>query len=77
MSKDVGVVFNFKALPVFVCQETRVGCDSFFVFCLCRFFFKIFCADLQMEILEEYSDESAVLPLIQGKIIGRVEKVST
>ena len=29
-----------------------------------------------MEILEEYSDESAVLPLIQGKIIGRVEKIS-
>jgi hypothetical protein len=29
-----------------------------------------------MEIMEEYSDEGEVLPLVQGKIIGRVEKTS-
>ena len=41
-----------------------------------RFFFKSYNDDLQVEIMEEYSDEGAVLPLIQGKIIGRVEKIS-
>ena len=30
-----------------------------------------------MEILEEYADDRAVLPLLQGrKIMGRVEKVT-
>lgn len=43
----------------------------------CRFFFKYFCEDLHMEIMEEYSDDSTILPLVQGKIIGRVEKIST
>ena len=41
-----------------------------------RFFFKSYCEDLQMEIIEEFLDDDAVLPMIQGKIIGRVEKVS-
>ena len=41
-----------------------------------RFFFKSCDDDLQMEIMEEYSDEGTILPLIQGKIIGRVEKMS-
>ncbi len=40
-----------------------------------RFFFKTYCEDLQMEILEEYSNNRAVLPLVNGKIVGRVEKI--
>lgn len=41
-----------------------------------RYFFKSFCEDLNMEIMEEYSDDAAVLPHTQGKIMGRVEKVA-
>lgn len=40
-----------------------------------RFFFKSYCPDVNMELLEEYSDDETVLPLVQGKIEGRVEKV--
>lgn len=41
-----------------------------------RFFFKRYCEDLGMEIMEEYSDDIVMLPLTQGKIIGRVEKAT-
>ena len=41
-----------------------------------RYFFKSFCEDIAMEIMEEYSENSAILPLIEGKIIGRVEKLA-
>jgi len=41
-----------------------------------RFFFKRYCEDLGMEIMEEYSDDMVTLPLTQGKVIGRVEKVT-
>lgn len=47
-----------------------------FVFLWCRFFFKSYCEDLGMEIMEEYTDDTAILPLAQGKIMGRVEKVT-
>lgn len=47
----------------------------FFLFSF-RFFFKRYCEDLGMEIMEEYSDDIVMLPLTQGKIIGRVEKAT-
>lgn len=40
-----------------------------------RFFFKSFCADVNMELFEEFSDDLALLPLVDGKIVGRVEKL--
>ena len=43
---------------------------------LSRFFFKRYCEELSMEIMEEYSDDMVVLPVNQGKVIGRVEKVT-
>lgn len=72
----------FSVIDNSVCSNEPI-LDSFAIynilFCLvlfCRFFFKSYCDDLQMEIMEEYSDEGAILPLVQGKIIGRVEKIS-
>ena len=50
-------------------------CLFFFLFSF-RFFFKRYCEDLGMEIMEEYSDDIVTLPLTQGKIIGRVEKAT-
>lgn len=44
-------------------------------FCFCRFFFKSFCPDVNMELYEELSDDMALLPLVDGKIVGRVEKL--
>ena len=41
-----------------------------------RFFFKSFCEDIDDAIMEEISDDETVLPLYEGKIIGRVEKVA-
>lgn len=40
-----------------------------------RFFFKYFCADVNMELFEEFSDDLSLLPLLDGKIVGRVEKL--
>lgn len=42
-----------------------------------RFFFKYFCPDVNMELFEEFSDDLTLLPLVDNKIVGRVEKLPT
>ena len=48
-----------------------------FFFFFDRFFFKYFCPDVNMELFEEFSDDLTLLPLVDGKIVGRVEKLPT
>ena len=50
--------------------------DPGFIFCACRYYFKMVCDDFDCGVIfEEISDEAAVLPLYEGKIIARVKKI--
>lgn len=40
-----------------------------------RFFFESYNPDLNMSLLEEFTEEDICLPVVRGKIIGRVEKM--
>ena len=60
---------------VFVCVCMCV-CSNYHRFSLPRFFFKSYCEDIEAAVMEELSDDEIVLPLYEGKIIGRVEVVS-
>lgn len=40
--------------------------------CTYRFFFKNYCEDLGMDVMEEYTNDISVLPVFLGKNNGRI-----
>lgn len=40
-----------------------------------RYFFQTYCPDIGNEVLEEYTEDSQLLPRSNGKVMGRVEKI--
>ena len=42
----------------------------------CRYYFKMACEDFDAGvIMDEVSDDNAILPLWEGKVVGKVKKI--